>query len=67
MAHDHRPEGWTDLHEVIAQALYADLWTEPNEEYGPEWHHRFQWWQCVNAAQLAVPAITQFDGSEASQ
>lgn len=62
MPTDKRPEGWTDRHEVIAQALYADEWTEPNEEYGPEWHHRFAWWQCVAAANLVVTALAHIDG-----
>jgi hypothetical protein len=69
MPTDKRPEGWTPDHEVIAQALYADTWIEPkDDDPHPDWHHRFQWWQCVSAARLAVPALIEnalIDGSSA--
>lgn len=55
---DVRPEGWTETHEVIAQALYADLWTEPkSNDPSPDWPHRFSWWQCIRAANMIVPAL----------
>lgn len=62
MTTDKRPDGWTDRHEVIAQALYADTWIEPkDDDPHPDWHRRFQWWQCVKAASLVIPALQQFD------
>lgn len=55
-----RPDGWTQAHEVIAKAMHADMWTEPRpNDPHPEWAHRFQWWHCVRAAMLAVPALVE--------
>lgn len=56
---------WTDLHETIAQTLYADTWTDPKDnDPNPEWHHRFQWWLAVHAARLLVPVLRQIDGRD---
>lgn len=58
-----RPDYWTDLHETIAQALYAQTWTEPkDDDPHPDWHRNFQWWQCVFAAKVVAEALAHNDG-----
>lgn len=54
--HPEPPDWFTDAHLVVAEALWADTWTEPKQGDPPEWHHRFQWWMCVAAARLVVDA-----------
>lgn len=46
------------LHEAVADAIYADTWTEPKPtDPNPDWHRRFARWQSECAADLAVAAI----------
>ncbi len=53
----------TGQERAIAEALYADTWTENNPKWGGDWHHRFPWWMCVRAARILAPLHLP-DGSE---
>lgn len=47
----------SDDERSVFDALYADTWTEPKPEYGPDWHHRLARWQAIHAARIAVAAL----------
>jgi hypothetical protein len=55
---DQTPPGLSADEMRVAEALYADTWTTPKAENGPDWHHRLAWWQCVFAARIAVAALS---------
>lgn len=46
------------VEELVADAIYADVWTKPRPS-DPEWHHRFPHWMAVQAARLAVEALRE--------
>ena len=61
------PPDTTARERVVAEALYAETWTQERaDQPNPDWHHRFPWWQCVLAARIAVPALDRHDDEEAT-